>query len=229
MAGTTKQRKVRGSSDDEIMDLSAGFVPKNTPAANEPDSDELTPDSFMAQYGTAVDPAGSETEKVDFVPEEDVVPDDSEPKPIEEKNAEITWRWATESDMPALQLIHFQAEIAAGMELHLPELSFPGGIAIAQQDGKIVGGLVSEESVVVSLIGMDREVLKSAGEVVIPKIVDLASKEKKRFLHSSLPGHLAADLGGALQKAGFTPVEPGAVAYQMELKAEDSSTAKRKN
>jgi hypothetical protein len=38
-----------GSCAEESIDLSAGFIPKNTPAAGEPASAELTPDAFMAQ------------------------------------------------------------------------------------------------------------------------------------------------------------------------------------
>jgi len=44
-------REVPEGSHDESIDLSAGFVLKNTPASGEPASAELTPDSFMAQQG----------------------------------------------------------------------------------------------------------------------------------------------------------------------------------
>jgi hypothetical protein len=128
MAEAIKRGKGSESFQDASIDLSAGFVPKNTPAAGEPVRAELTPDSFTAQ------------------PEAHVAPDDSEPKPIAGE-PEITWRWAAEADMPALQLLHFQAEIAVGKEMYLPELSFPGAIAVARKDGNIVGGLERSEFV----------------------------------------------------------------------------------
>jgi len=66
MAGANKQGKVSEGSDDESIDLSAGFIPK--PEAGEPPPEEMTPDSFI-------------------------------------------WRWVAEKDMPALERLHFQAEI----------------------------------------------------------------------------------------------------------------------
>lgn len=52
---TNKPEKVSEVSDEERIDLSAGFVPKNTSAAGEPESVELTPDSWMEQHGRDVD------------------------------------------------------------------------------------------------------------------------------------------------------------------------------
>jgi hypothetical protein len=202
MAGATKQGKVPEGSDDESIDLSAGFIPKTTP------------------------------EGIDFQPEVPVATDGSEAGPIDERPTEITWRWCTERDMPALQRLHFQAEIAAGRELYLPQLFFKGGdrpvIAVAEKNGQIIGGVIGEDSITTTLIGMDAEVLESAGEIIIPVLVEKGARPLGiRLLHCLLPVPLA-DLGGALQKAGFKRAEPESV-YQMELKAEDSSDTKRKN
>jgi len=53
----------------------------------------------------------SHVEEVDFQPE---------PEPTAGET-EITWRWATAADMPALRIAHFQAEVAAGQAMYLPE------------------------------------------------------------------------------------------------------------
>jgi hypothetical protein len=139
--------------EDESIDLSAGFVPKNTPVASEPPLDELTPDSFMAQQAK---PAAAPAELTfdSFMAQQAPVATDesSEAEPGDTKPAEIIWYWATEHDLPALQLIHFNAEISAGRELHLPELSFNGKIAVARRKGEIIGGVFCEESTTISLI-----------------------------------------------------------------------------
>lgn len=110
MTGVKKRGKGSESFHDESVDLSAGFIPKNMPAGVGPAA-ELTPDAFMAQHGHDVDSSNAEPEKFDFVPEAPVAPDGSEAKPIDGK-AGLTWRWAAETDMPSLQILHFQAEIA---------------------------------------------------------------------------------------------------------------------
>jgi hypothetical protein len=213
MDSANKTEKLTEGTDDESIDLSAGFVPKNTPAASvgEPSSAELTPDSFMAQQQT-----------------EPVASDGSEAKPIDGK-ADITWRWASRGDMEALRLHNFNAEMASGEAMYLPELpSNLRPIAVAAKDGKVVAGLMSEDSVVVTLIGMDPEVLESAGEVVIPILVAQARKERTRFLHCSLPTQLAATLDGVLQKVGFKPVD--GIQYRLDTGVEaDEQDSTRRN
>jgi hypothetical protein len=225
MAGATKQGKIPEGSHDENIDLSAGFVPKSTHAAGEPASEELTPDSFMAQHSNDIDPSATEPEKFDFVPEEPVARTGSEPQPIE-KPAEITWHWAARADMTALQLLHFQAELAAGRGMYLPELSFPGAIAVARRADKIVGGFVVEESVVATPIGIDPEVLE-ASEVVISRVVAQARKDGTRFLHVTLPARLAVTLDGALQKVGFKLVD--GIQYRLDtgIEAEEQDSTRR--
>jgi hypothetical protein len=49
MDTANKPEKLPEGSNEEIIDLSAGFVPKKTSLAAEPRLNELTPDSFIAQ------------------------------------------------------------------------------------------------------------------------------------------------------------------------------------
>jgi hypothetical protein len=212
----TAEPTTRQSGD---QDLSAAFMPKNT-AADSSDAD-------ASAKGAVQSPGETHTG----------AHDGSKPQPTE-----ITWRWAIENDVRALQLLHFQAEIALGREVYLrelsfpangqtiggvPELSFPGVIAVAEKDGQIIGGMSIEDSITATLIGMDAEVLESAGKVIIPLIVEkVALRRGIRLLHSSLPTQFATDLGGALQKAGFHG-EREAISYRMELNEDDSNSAKR--
>jgi len=196
------------------QDLSAAFMPKNT-AADSSDAD-------ASAKGAVQSPGETHTG----------AHDGSEPQPTE-----ITWRWAIEKDVRALQLLHFQAEIASGREAFpangqtiggVPELSFPGVIAVAEKNGQIIGGMSIEDSITATLIGVDAEVLESAGKVIIPLIVEkVALRRGIRLLHSSLPTPFSADLGGALQKAGFHHGGREAISYRMELKEDDSNSAKR--
>jgi hypothetical protein len=221
MDSANKPEKLTEGTDDESIDLSAGFVLKSTSAASEPASAELTPDSFMAQHGNDVDPSAAEPEKFDFVPETPVASGGSEAKPIEGKPA---WHWAAERDMPALQVLHFEAEVASDQAAYLPDLpSNLRPIAVAAKDGKIVAGLMSEDSIFVTLIGADSEVLESAGEVVIPILVAQARKEGTRFLQISLRARLAATLDGALQKIGFNRVD--GIQYQLDTGVEANEQA----
>jgi hypothetical protein len=98
MDSANKPEKVPGESREESIDLSAGFVPKNAPAAGEPAPEELTPDSFMAQHGNDVDLSATEPEKFVFVPEETVVPDGNEAGSID------GLRRVTRSDLGNLSL-----------------------------------------------------------------------------------------------------------------------------
>src|SRR6266403_1060777 len=104
MDSTHKPEKLTESSEDETIDLSAGFV-------------EQAP----------------------------VTTGGGEAKPIDGKTG-LTWRWAAEADMPVLELLNFEAEIEAGRGMFLPEISFPGAIAVCERNGKIIGGVFAEES-----------------------------------------------------------------------------------
>jgi hypothetical protein len=79
-------------------------------------------------------------------------------------------------------------------------------IAVAEKDGKVLGGILSEDSIVVSLIGQDPSVVESAGEWMTQIFVAQARKERTRFLQSSVPARLVARLDEALQKVGFKPL-----------------------
>jgi hypothetical protein len=50
-------------------------------------------------------------------------------------------------------------------------------IAVAERDGKVLGGIMGEDSVLVSLIGTDPAVVESAGEWVTQIFVAQARKE----------------------------------------------------
>jgi hypothetical protein len=200
MDSANKPERLPEGFDDESIDLSGGFVPKTPQAAGEPPLDELTPDRFMAQQAK---PASVPDSFDSFMAA--VAHDGSEAAPIEPKT-EITWRWASPGDMHALRLLN--AEMASAQTMYLPELpSDLRPIAAAAKGGNICGGLMSEDSVVVSLIGQDPAMIESAREVVIPILVAQARKERTRFLSLSLPKHLAATLDGVLQKVGFKPVD----------------------
>lgn len=98
--------------------------------------------------------------------------------------------------MAALRLCHFQSEVVAGEPLYLPEQpSDQRRIFVAERGGQIIGGLLAEDSVVVTTIGLDPEVIESAAAGVIPAILSVARQEGTRFLHLSLPASLAATLG----------------------------------
>jgi hypothetical protein len=91
--------------------------------------------------------------------ESPVVFDSSE---VELAEAPITWRWARPADMAALRGCHFQSEVAAGQSLYLPDQpSDLRVIAVAEQGGKIIGGLVAEDSLVVTMIGSERKRMKN--------------------------------------------------------------------
>lgn len=143
MAEAIKQVKRSRISDEENIDLSAGLVPKIRPAAGEPPVDIVTPDSFMTQQAP--------------------VAIEGEAGPIDEKL--VSCRWCTEADMPALQRLHFEAEIASGEAMYLPDAASNFRvIAVAERGGKVIGGIMGEDSILISLIGMDSSVVESAGE-----------------------------------------------------------------
>ena len=66
-----------------------------------------------------------QSEEIDFQPESTA------------GEAEIAWWWANDADMEALRVCHFQAEVAAGKALYLPERpSDQRVIAVTRKDGK---------------------------------------------------------------------------------------------
>src|SRR5579864_5682800 len=122
---------------------------------------------------------------VDFQPEPG---DPGEPAfeiepPEAPAEAAITWRWATAADLPALRICHFQSEIEAGKELFLPD--GPSGqrvIAVAEKNGQIVGGLFAEDSVIVTMVGLEQSVAKSAYDAVIHPLLTFARNEGTRVV-----------------------------------------------
>jgi len=74
--------------------------------------------------------------------------------------------------MPALRVCHFQSEVAAGKPLYLPDQpSDQRVIAVAEKGGQIIGGLLAEDSVVVTMIGLEQSVAQSAYDAVISTIL----------------------------------------------------------
>jgi hypothetical protein len=102
---------------DESIDLSAGFVPKSTPATGA--AAELTPDAFMAQQSKPAAASAELTFDSFMAQQAPVATDGGEAGPIDGKP--ISWRWCTEADMPALQRLNFDAEIASSEQIYLPK------------------------------------------------------------------------------------------------------------
>jgi hypothetical protein len=207
MGEAIKQVKGSGISHEERIDLSAGFVPKSRSSAGEPPVDKMTPDSFMTRQAP-------------------VAIEGSEAGLIDEKS--VSWRWCTEADMPALQRLNFDAEIASSEPIYLPKAaSNLRIIAVAERDGKVLGGIQVEDSIVVSLIGQDPSVMESAGEWMTQIIVAQARKERTRFLQSSVPARLVARLDDALQKVGFKPLMGTSYRLDTGIEADEKSSTRR--
>jgi hypothetical protein len=88
--------------------------------------------------------------------------------------------------MTALRPCHFESEVAADEPLYLPDQpSDQRTIAIAERGGRIIGGMLAEDSIAVTTIGLDPEVIESAAETVprVPKALQMPCK-RARMLHS---------------------------------------------
>jgi hypothetical protein len=123
-------------------------------------------------------------------------------------DAPITWRWATASDMPALRIHHFQSEVAAGKPLYLPnQFSDQRVVAVAEQGGRIIGGLFAEDSIVVTMVGLERSVAESAYDAVLAAIISLARNEGTRLVEIRLPGELKFDLPTGVEPEREKPTQ----------------------
>jgi hypothetical protein len=123
-------------------------------------------------------------------------------------DAPTTWRWATAADMPALRIHHFQSEVAAGKSLYLPDqFSDQRVIAVAEKDGQIVGGLFAEDSIVLTMVGLERSVAESACDAVIPTILTLARNEGTRLVEVRLPGEVKFDLQTGVEPEREKPTQ----------------------
>jgi hypothetical protein len=135
---------------------------------------------------------------VDFQPDEVELSEPSfvvEPPEAGPAKAAITWRWASAADMPALRVCHFQSEVAAGEELYLPDQSSDQRIiAVAEKDGKIIGGLFAEDSVIVTMVGLEQSVAESAYEAVIHPLLTFVRNEGARLVEVRLPRGVKFDL-----------------------------------
>jgi hypothetical protein len=114
--------------------------------------------------------------------------------------------------MPALRICHFQSEVAAGESLYLPEQSSDQRvIAVAEKDGKIVGGLFAEDSVIVTIIvtmvGLEHGVAKSAYDSMIATILTLARNEGTRLVEVRLPAGDKFDLQTGVECARERPTQ----------------------
>jgi hypothetical protein len=127
---------------------------------------------------------------------------------VEFADAPITWRWARPADMAALRVCHFQSEVAAGQPLYLPEQpSDQRVIAVAEQGGKIIGGLVAEDSVVVTMIGSEPSVAQSAYDAVIHMMLTVARREGTRLVEIRLPTGEKFDLATGVETAQERPTQ----------------------
>jgi hypothetical protein len=149
--------------------------------------------------------------KVDFQSEPDDAGEPSfeiEPPNTPATEAAITWRWATAADIPALRVCHFQSEVEAGKELFLP--NGPSGqrvIAVAEKDGKIIGGLFAEDSVIVTMIGLEQSVAKSAYDAVIQPLLAFARNEGTRLVEVRLPRGVHFDLQTGAEAVKHKPTQ----------------------
>ena len=127
---------------------------------------------------------------------------------VEFADAPITWRWARHADMAALRVCHFQSEVAAGQPLYLPEQpSDQRVIAVAEQGGKIIGGLVAEDSVVVTMIGSEPSVANSAYDAVIHTMLTVARREGTRLVEIRLPPGEKFDLATGVETGQEKPTQ----------------------
>ena len=119
----------------------------------------------------------------------------------------ITWRWATAADLPALRVCHFQSEVAAGKELFLPERSSGQRIiAVAERHGKIIGGLFAEDSVIVTMVGLEQSVAESAYEAVIHPLLTFVRNEGTRVVEVRLPRGVHFDLETGAEAGPEKPI-----------------------
>jgi hypothetical protein len=154
----------------------------------------------------------SREDTADFQPEPDSPGEPSfeiEPPGTSPTEAAITWRWATAADLPALRVCHFRAEVEAGDELYLPEQSTDQRIiAVAEQDGRIIGGLFAEDSIVVTMVGLEQSVAKSAYDAVIhPIILTFARNEGTRLVEVRLPRGVKFDLQTGAELGQMKPTQ----------------------
>jgi hypothetical protein len=134
-------------------------------------------------------------------------PDIFDAAEVEFAAAPITWRWARPADMAALRVCHFQSEVAAGQPLYLPEQpSDQRVIAVAEQGGKIIGGLVAEDSVVVTMIGSEPSVAQSAYDV-IHMMLTVARSEGTRLVEIRLPTGEKFDLATGVETGQEKPTQ----------------------
>jgi len=127
---------------------------------------------------------------------------------VELADTPITWRWATAADMPALRIHHFKSEVAAGKALYLPDqFSDQRIIAVAEKDGQIIGGLFAEDSVVVTMVGLERMVAESAYHAVVPTILTLARNEGTRLVEIRLPNEGKCDLQTGVEPERKKPTQ----------------------
>jgi len=127
---------------------------------------------------------------------------------VELADAPITWRWGRAADMPALRVCHFQSEVAAGKPLYLPDQpSDQRVIAVAEKGGQIIGGLLAEDSVVVTMIGLEQSVAQSAYDAVISTILAVARNEGTRLVEIRLPCGVKFDMQTGAERGRAKPTQ----------------------
>ena len=130
-----------------------------------------------------------------------------EPPKASPTEVAIAWRWATAADLPALRVCHFQSEVEAGKELFLPEQSSGQRIiAVAERDGKIIGGLFAEDSVIVTMVGLEQSAAESAYEAVIHPLLNFVRNEGTRVVEVRLPRGVHFDLETGAEAGPEKPI-----------------------
>ena len=107
----------------------------------------------------------------------------------------VTWRVATPADMAALRVIHFDAEVTSGQAVDLADRLFEAGdVLAAELDGKIIGGLLLEEAIIGTFLGLDRRIAESAGQHLIAKLLSVARDDGKRSVQIRFPRNVTLNL-----------------------------------
>jgi hypothetical protein len=80
-------------------------------------------------------------------------------------------------------------------------------IAVAEKGGQIIGGAILEDSVVVTMVGLEPSVAKSAYDAVISTILALARNEGTRLVEVRLPAGDKFDLQTGVEPEREKPTQ----------------------
>jgi hypothetical protein len=112
-----------------------------------------------------------------------------------EQQPVVTWRVATPGDRAALSLLHFDTEVASGLSVYFSDQLFESGdVLIAEVDGKVIGGLLLEDALIATLVGLDKRVGESAKPILVERALSLAREDGKQLVQVRFPRNVTLDL-----------------------------------